>query len=169
MSRMELAHGAPSPIGGSWPLAAPDRVTVAATPLHVLGRSEARCIDLPRGLPGFPGVRELALKALPGGRADLMLLASPKGQPCFVVLPLMAPDLVYGRGTIAAAAGLLGMEPQDVSVFAIVTLQRGAEGLSGAPNLRAPLLIDMARGRGEQMTLAPAVPHEKGDPAGPEA
>ncbi len=162
---MELAHGAASAAAGSWRVAASDPVAAATAQRHALGASEDRCIDLPRGLPGFPEVRELALRAFPGGRGDLMLLASPKGDPCFVVLPLTEPDRLYGRGTIAAAAGLLGMEPHDVSVFAIVTLQRGAEGLGGTPNLRAPLLIDMARGLGEQMTLAPAAPRREGQPA----
>jgi flagellar assembly factor FliW len=148
---MEQAFTALSP-----PFVPHGRAVLDTAPLGISRRGEDRSIDLPRGLPGFPGLRELTLKALPGRRTDLMLLAAPADGPRFVVLPLDEPDRFYGRGTISAAAGLLGMEPEDTGVFAIVTLRRGAEGLSAVPNLKAPLLIDMVEGRGEQMTLAAA-------------
>ncbi len=117
-------------------------------------RTAGRSIRLPRGLPGFPGIKELALCEMPGGRTDLMLLVAAEGEPCFVVLPVDEPGRIYGAEQVATAMSLLGMEPAHARVFVIVTLRRDAGGLAATPNLWAPLLVDMARGRAEQMTLA---------------
>ena len=98
-----------------------------------LRRSAGRPICLPRGLPGFPGIRELALCEMPGGRTDLMLLVAAEGEPCFLVLPIDEPDRIYGAEQVTTALGLLGMEAAHARFFAIVTLRRDAEGLGATP------------------------------------
>ena len=140
-----------------------DTVTV---PSAVLGPVEVRETDrvhFAAGLYGFAAARDFAL--LPAGHAGLwwlqsvvepglvFLLADP-----FPAFPGYAPDVPDAE--VAALGGGLAPAPEQVALFAVVTL--GADGAASA-NLRAPVLVDVRARRARQVVL-PAEPRGVAEP-----
>jgi flagellar assembly factor FliW len=120
-------------------------------------RQEATVIGLPRGLPGFATARGFRLEpaAAPGGRF-MRLRSSEQPALSFLVLPvppelhLLAPD------DLDAACGELRIEPEDLLLLLMVTLQAGPTRLEAFANLRAPLFVDSARRLAWQVVLPSA-------------
>ena len=112
-----------------------------------------RLVELVDDLPGFPGQR--AFVRVPTGAAPLdWLQAVDPGGPRFLVVPPAgyapgyAPQL---PGSLLAELGLdAGAEPE---VLCLVTVPDG-DASRATMNLRAPLVLDPATGRGRQVVLS---------------
>lgn len=114
---------------------------------------------LPAGLPGFPEARAFRLRRLPGATGFAMLECLEPGGPCFFVLEVREPELVFGPPAVAEAAAALGVAASDLLLLAIVTLADGPAGRRAHVNLRAPVAVDRVGLLARQLVLAdPGLP-----------
>jgi flagellar assembly factor FliW len=120
-------------------------------------RQNETVIGLPRGLPGFATARGFTLEPAPTPGSRFMRLRS-REQPelSFLVLPVPPELRLLAADDLDAACGELRIEPEDLLLLLMVTLQRGATRLEAFANLRAPLFVDSARRLAWQVVLPSA-------------
>lgn len=108
-------------------------------------------IQFPGGLPGFPGRERFVLLARPRSRPFAFLAAVGRPRVVLPVLPLdwLAAALPQARAALAA----LGLGPAE-RAWAVATV--GPGGRPVTVNLRAPVVVDAARGVGAQRILEDA-------------
>ena len=104
-------------------------------------------IEMPHGLPGFPGRRAFGLAPLPSPRFDHFLLFQDleDSSLCFLVMPMALESGLIEEADIDEALATTGIDRADASFLLIVTLRKEPEGLSTTVNLRAPIVLDTER------------------------
>lgn len=111
-------------------------------------------INLPRGLPGFASVRSFRLEPPAAPGASFVQLRSVE-QPLlsFIVLPVPAHLQLLTVSDCDRICAELSIEPGDLLLLLMVTLEPGPSGLAAFANLRAPLFVDTERRLGWQVVL----------------
>ena len=111
-------------------------------------------IHLPRGLPGFASARSFRLEQPAASGAPFIQLRSTE-QPMlsFVVLPVAADLQLLATADCHAVCRELRIDPGDLLMLLMVTLEPDPAGLAAFANLRAPLFVDTERHLGWQVVL----------------
>jgi flagellar assembly factor FliW len=129
-------------------------VTTAVLPAPVSPAITAvRPISLTEPLPGFPGHRDYVLVAADAtGLLRWLQSIDPQG-PRFLVVPAgpFVPDYAPRLPGAALAELELGT-PAEAELYCVVTVPDGDVHAATA-NLRAPLVLNAATGRGRQVVL----------------
>jgi len=106
------------------------------------------------GLPGFPDLEIYQLDRPAGIDGDLLLLQSiDTPDIAFFVLPLGDDADPIAPADLDEACQRLEIPRADLLVLLVVNLSRERDGLRKFVNLRAPILIDVAKRRGAQLVL----------------
>ncbi len=112
-----------------------------------------RLVELVDDLPGFPGQRSFVRVPTGAAPLDWLQAVDPAG-PRFLVVPPAPYAPGYAPrlpGSVPAELGMdAGTEPE---LLCLVTVPDG-DALRATLNLRAPLVLDPATGRGRQVVLA---------------
>lgn len=125
-------------------------VRVVSRRFGILDVPEARLLEFPDGLVGFPDHRRFAL------------LDHRPGSPFGWLLSLRDPELGFAvadpvrvvpgyEAPRAAAAKALGIAPRDVEIVALVAIPGDARRMT--IDLRAPIVIDRGRRAARQLAL----------------
>jgi flagellar assembly factor FliW len=115
----------------------------------------ARRVRFARGLVGFPDIEQFRIEDVAGAPPGLKILRAQEDRTLgFLVLPCPPEAGLLEPDDVAAVRDALGIDPADLLVLVIVTTLRRPDGLRLYANLRAPLLIDVARREGAQVVLA---------------
>ena len=109
-------------------------------------------LDLPEGIPGFPGLRRVTLLGAgvlpgcepgPGVHSMFWMQSVDDGALAFLCIQ---PWIAFPDYSFDLDADALGIEhPDSVCVLNIVTVRRDGGGATMTANLRAPLVIDLDR------------------------
>lgn len=108
-------------------------------------------VRFPGGLPGFPGRERFVLLARPRSRPFAFLAAVGRPRVVLPVLPLDWLAAILPPARVAHAA--LGLGPAE-RAWAVAAV--GPGGRPVTVNLRAPVVVDTARGVGAQRILEDA-------------
>jgi flagellar assembly factor FliW len=121
-------------------------------------------LHVPQGLFGFPTETEFLLLELPSARPMAFLQSVHTQDLCFLTLPVQVIDpeyrlLLYPHdaeafGYPATALPVMG---KQLLCLAILTIR---EGDTPTANLRAPLVVDIARHRGIQAIVQGSYSHQ---------
>ncbi len=116
-----------------------------------------RCavIEMSQGPLGFAGHTRFALADLPNPTLSRfkLLQSLSDSQVTFVVAPVDPDSGPIQRADLDDACMNAGLAPGNLLVLLIVTVRTLAEGVSLTANLRAPVIIDVARRAGRQVVL----------------
>ncbi len=130
-----------------------DAAESATSPPASPPADDAEAVAFPSGLPGFPGARRFLLRPLAtadGAFAELVSLEDPGLRLPLVCRP--ADGEIPAEDDLDEACRALGFDRERVRVYFVVTLE--PEAARAWVNLRAPVLVDPAAGRGAQVVLA---------------
>lgn len=125
----------------------------AATPAAAPAMSAVRPVTLTEPLPGFPCHRDYVLvPAEPTGLLRWLQSLDPAG-PRFLVVPPAPFVPAYAPRLPGAALTELGLSAaDDAELHCLVTVTDG-DVRTATANLRAPLVLNPATGRGRQVVL----------------
>jgi flagellar assembly factor FliW len=135
--------------------APPCEERVATTRFGTVAYREEAVLDFPKGLPGFAANRRFLFARVPRVSGPFHLLHGLDGDAVdLLVAPLDGLDAGVAAADVDAARRALAIPTGDLLVLCVVTLP--ARGSGGAPrvNLRAPILVDVARRTAAQVVLA---------------
>lgn len=104
-------------------------------------------IEMPFGLPGFPGRRMFGLSAIADHKLDQFLLFQDldDAKLCFLVLPLPIGNALLEADDATEALETLGISRANAALLLIVTLRQEQGGVVTSVNLRAPIILDTQR------------------------
>jgi flagellar assembly factor FliW len=113
---------------------------------HIAFKTE-NAIEMPLGLPGFPGRRLFGLNAIPNSKLDQILLFQDldDAKLGFLVLPLPISNTLIEADDVTEALDALGLSRDSAALLLIVTLRQEQGGVVTSVNLRAPIFVDTGR------------------------
>jgi flagellar assembly factor FliW len=116
----------------------------------------ASTLSLPRGLMGFAHLRDYALATLPEERfGQFKLLQSlQEADVSFIVAPYTPGDGLIAEQDISDAFQTLGIGNGDGAVLLVVSIRKMGDKPSVSVNLRAPLIVDVAKRAAWQFVLS---------------
>lgn len=137
-------------------LAGADGKIVIETRFGEIAFDSDAAIRLPKGMPGFPSVREFGLAPIPDRDVPQFMVFQCLTDPdvCFLVAPYNTDDGTIAQEDLNAAYEALGIAREAAAVLLIVTIRRMGQAATVSVNLRAPLILDTARRMGWQHVLA---------------
>ncbi len=116
-----------------------------------------KAIYMPAGLSGFTDNNIFALANFPSEISNCFKLLQCLNDPelAFIVAPYNMESGILAAEDIEPAIGTHGIEPENVAIVLIVTLQKSDdhETIEMTVNLRAPILIDTKRQTAFQIRL----------------
>jgi len=132
----------------------------ATTRFGTVAYREEAVLDFPQGLPGFAANRRFLLARVPGAAGPFHLLHGLDGDTVdLLVAPLDGLGARVAAADIDAARAELAIPAAALLVLCVVTLPARGSGHAARVNLRAPILVDVARRTAVQVVLAnPAYP-----------
>lgn len=132
----------------------------ATTRFGTVAYREEAVLDFPQGLPGFAANRRFLLARVPGAAGPFHLLHGLDGDTVdLLVAPLDGLGARVAAADIDAARAELAIPAAALLVLCVVTLPARGSGHTARVNLRAPILVDVARRTAVQVVLAnPAYP-----------
>jgi flagellar assembly factor FliW len=112
-------------------------------------------IEMPLGLPGFPGRRMFGLSAIPNPKFDQFLLFQDLDDAnlCFLVLPLPIDNALIETDDVTEALETLGIARGNAALLLIATLRQEQSGVATTVNLRAPIVLDTDRKSARQYVM----------------
>ncbi|MFO0997577.1 MAG: flagellar assembly protein FliW [Alphaproteobacteria bacterium] len=112
-------------------------------------------IEMPLGLPGFPGRRSFGLSAVPSDKFDQFLLFQDldDAKLCFLVLPMPISTPLIEAEDVTEALETLGVAHESAAILLIVTVRQDQGGAAATVNLRAPIILDTARRTARQHVM----------------
>jgi flagellar assembly factor FliW len=113
---------------------------------HIAFKTE-NAIEMPLGLPGFPGRRMFGLNAIPNSKLDQVLLFQDldDAKLCFLVLRLPIDNKLIEADDVTETLDTLGISRDSAALLLIVTLRQEQDGVVTSVNLRAPIVLDTRR------------------------
>ncbi len=111
-------------------------------------------VELPRGLPGFPGARGFRLRELPRCEGRFLLLELLDEEPAsLIVMPTEPGAVPLAEADVDEVREALEIAPADLCLLLVVTLSRDGDGVQAYVNLRAPVFLDTRRRLAAQVVL----------------
>lgn len=112
-------------------------------------------IEMPLGMPGFPGRRNFGLSTIPDHKLDQFLLFQDLDDAtlCFLVLPLPIGSALIEAEDVEEALKTLEIPRESAALLLIVTVRQDQNGAMTTVNLRAPIILDTARRHARQYVM----------------
>jgi flagellar assembly factor FliW len=116
----------------------------------------ASIFRLPRGLMGFSQLHDYALANLPEERFGVFKLLQSLEAPevSFIVAPYQPGDGLIAPEDIAEAFQALGIGAAEGAVLLVVSIRKSGDKAAVSVNLRAPLIVDVAKRAAWQFVLS---------------
>ena len=142
----------------SYPLAkaATEAPATIATRFGELAYDPVDTVDMPRGMPGFPGHQRFAFASLPDPNHASLRVMQSLADPAvsFLVTTIEESHGLFGPDDLAEAHAVVGVAPEDLAIVVVVSVRRQPGTIQISANLRAPFLIDTRSGRAVQFVLS---------------